>query len=131
MLLTFREMNKSVQESETCHANNVRFICPRQNEPRAFIFSCPINGNTSALTCCDDKLSSIYNLNLTETEIAAKSRHDSHYPSFSQIIVSLYLIFVIAIVFIDFFSFMRINKKEKTESFPSREASMLFDKNSE
>ena len=119
---------KSVQESETCHANNVRFICPRQNEPRAFIYCCPINGNTSALSCCDDKLLSIYSLNLTESQIEAETQHDSHSPSFVQIIVSLYLLFVMAIIFIDLFSFMRINKKPKNEYFPSREASILFDK---
>ena len=71
-------------------------------------------------------MSSIYNLNLTELEIAAKSKHDTHLPSISQIIVSLYLIFVIGIVFIDFFSFMRINKRKTEHTFPSREASMLF-----
>lgn len=71
-------------------------------------------------------MSSIYNLNLTTIEIEAKSKHDSHMPSLSQIIVSLYLIFVIGIAFIDFLSFMRISKKKTENAFPSREASMLF-----
>ena len=36
-------------------------------------------------------------------------------PSASQIIVSIYLIFVISIVVIDFFSFIKINKKQKNK----------------
>ena len=34
-------------------------------------------------------------------------------PSASQIIVSIYLIFVISIAVIDFFSFIKINKQKK------------------
>ena len=36
--------NKDFQESETCNHHGTRFICPRQNEPRDFIFCCNGNG---------------------------------------------------------------------------------------
>ena len=32
------------QESETCNHHGTRFICPRQNEPRDFIYCCNGNG---------------------------------------------------------------------------------------
>ena len=38
-----------IKESETCRADGVRFICPRQNEPREFLYCCNLEGNLSQL----------------------------------------------------------------------------------
>ena len=42
-----------IQNSETCYQgeepNQVRFVCPRQNEPREFLYCCKINGNDTNL----------------------------------------------------------------------------------
>ena len=49
----FQNLILNIKNSETCYQgqepNQVRFVCPRQNEPREFLYCCKINGNDTNL----------------------------------------------------------------------------------
>jgi len=60
---------------------------------------------------------------LNETQEAELEKENSGI-SFGQVLIWFYLVFVVGIMVVDFFSYMRLNKKKEE---PSRSSSLLLD----
>ncbi|CBY33084.1 unnamed protein product [Oikopleura dioica] len=102
------------KKSEACEEKEVRFICPRQNEPREFLYCC---NNT----CCADETQSRFFKNSSETEIKEIEQNKTSISgALWQAVIILYVFVVFLIMLADFFSHMRLkNKKSASIQKPS------------
>ncbi|CBY15033.1 unnamed protein product [Oikopleura dioica] len=106
-------------KSEACEEKEVRFICPRQNEPREFLYCC--NNGEGQYTCCADETKSRFFKNSSETEVKEIEQNKTSISgALWQAVIILYVFVVFLIMLADFFSHMRLkNKKNASIQKPS------------
>ncbi|CAG5079827.1 Oidioi.mRNA.OKI2018_I69.PAR.g9386.t1.cds [Oikopleura dioica] len=121
----YKEFLKKIlieSKSESCEEGKVRFICPRQNEPREYLYCCTVAENQ--YTCCADETKSRYFKNSSETVPEdVEQNKTSITGALWQAVIILYIFIVFLIMLADFFSHMRLKNKKSAHKPSPRQMS--------
>lgn len=99
----------NLKDSEACRAEQVRFSCPRQNEPRNFIYCCSMPESNQPV-CCADPSRSVHEQ--VKVRLTSESRLRE---LVFQVMIICYLCLVFGLIIVDYFSHRRLDPRRDPE----------------